>query len=64
MLYKPDIEYLKRTALTLDWVRALPKKGDKKRLVFAPAKYVDDQTCLEYGVDFCQLPYEIYRLQK
>ncbi len=66
MLYEPDIEYLKRTALTLDWCRALPtwKAGDKHRLVFAPAKYVDDATCLEYGVDFCQLPYEIYRLQK
>lgn len=66
MLYKPDIEYLKRTALTLDWCRALPawKSGDKRRLVFAPAKYVDDETANLYGVDFCQLPYEIYRLQK
>jgi adenine-specific DNA-methyltransferase len=33
-------------------------------LVFAPAKYVDDHTLLENRVEFCQLPYEIYRIHK
>jgi len=64
MFYKPDIEWLKRNALTLDLINALPKYKGKKRLVFAPAKYVDDQTCLENRIDFCQLPYEIYRIQQ
>ena len=69
MLYKPDIEYLKRAALTLDWCRKFPlwkdaKEPKKHILVFAPAKYVDDATCDDYGIAFCQLPYEIYRLQK
>ena len=63
MFYKPDIEWLKRNALTLDLINALPKFKGKQRLVFAPAKYVDDQTCLENRIDFCQLPYEIYRIQ-
>jgi hypothetical protein len=31
---------------------------------FAPAKYVDDHTLLDYRIDFCQLPYEIYRIQR
>jgi adenine-specific DNA-methyltransferase len=64
MFYKPDIEWLKRNALTLDAIQALPKYKGKHRLVFAPAKYVDDQTCLENRIDFCQLPYEIYRIQQ
>ena len=64
MFYKPDIEWLKRSALTLDGVKAMPKYNGKQRLVFAPAKYVDDFTCLENRIDFCQLPYEIYRIQK
>jgi adenine-specific DNA-methyltransferase len=64
MFYKPDVEWLKRNALTLDGVKALPKFKGKQRLVFAPAKYVDDYTCMENRIDFCQLPYEIYKIQK
>jgi len=61
LIYKPDIEWLKRNALTLDIVHALPGFDGKQRLVFAPAKYVDDETCRDNRIDFCQLPYEIYR---
>jgi adenine-specific DNA-methyltransferase len=64
MFYKPDVEWLKRNALTLDSVKAMPKFKGKQRLVFAPAKYVDDYTCMENRIDFCQLPYEIYKIQK
>ena len=63
MFYKPDVEWLKRNALTLDAVNAMPKFKDKQRLVFAPAKYVDDETCRNNRIDFCQLPYEIYRIK-
>lgn len=63
LIYKPDIEWLKRNALTLEGCQNLPKFKTKQRLVFAPCKYVDDHTCLEYRIDFCQLPYEIYRLK-
>ncbi len=64
LFYKNDLEWLKLNALTLDICKGLPKFKGKQRLVFAPAKYVDDYTCLEYRIDFCQLPYEIYRIQK
>ena len=64
MFYKPDVEWLKRNALTLDAVHNLPSFNGKQRLVFAPAKYVDDETCRDNRIDFCQLPYEIYRLPK
>jgi DNA modification methylase len=64
MFYKPDLEWLKRNALTLDGVKAMPTFRNKQRLVFAPAKYVDDETCKWNRIDFCQLPYEIYRIQQ
>lgn len=63
MFYKPDIEWLKKNALTLDLCKSLSKHAGKQRLVFAPAKYVDDYTLQENRIDFCQLPYEIYRIQ-
>jgi adenine-specific DNA-methyltransferase len=68
MFYQPNIDWLKQNALTLDVVRAMPKfthnTNQKKRVVFAPAKYVDDETCRLHGIEFQQLPYEIYKLEK
>lgn len=64
MFYQPDIEWLKRNALTLDGIKQMPVFTGKQRQVFAPAKFVDDDTCAYNRISFCQLPYEIYRLQK
>ena len=61
LLYKPDMEYLKSTALTLERAETLGKPAGKKRLVFAPAKYLDQEHLLRYNIDFAQLPFEIYR---
>jgi len=61
LFYKPDIEYLKQTALTLERAKALgPWKG-KRRLVFAPTKYLDQEHLLGLKIDFAQLPFEIYK---
>lgn len=65
LFYKPDLKYLKNTALTLDRAKQLskPKKG-KKNLVFAPTKYLDQNHLDELRIDFAQLPFEIYKLAK
>jgi len=62
LLYKPDVEFLKGTALTLERARALGAKNGKRRLVFAPTKYLDQDQLAEFHIDFAQLPFEIYRL--
>ena len=62
LFYKPDIEYLKNTALTLDKAKALGEYTDKKRLVFAPTKYLDQEHLDHLRIDFAQLPFEIYKL--
>ncbi len=63
LYYKPDLEYLKTTALTLDRARTLEPSKNRKRLVFAPTKYIDTESLLEMKIEFCQLPFEIYRLK-
>lgn len=63
LFYKPDIEYLKATALTKERAEAMGPYKNKKRLVFAPTKYLDNEYLLEYRIDFCQLPFEIYKLK-
>ncbi|MEW6618898.1 MAG: site-specific DNA-methyltransferase [bacterium] len=64
LFYKSDIEYLKSTALTLDRAKNLGTYKGKKRLVFAPSKYLDTEYLLEYRIDYCQLPFEIYKLKE
>lgn len=64
MLYKPDIEYLKQTALTLNKARELRENaGNRPLLVFAPTKYVESSELDELKIDFCQLPFEIYKVK-
>ena len=62
LFYKSDLEYLKNTALTLERARTLGKSNGKRRLIFAPAKYLDQDHLDELRIDFAQLPFEIYKL--
>lgn len=64
LFYKPNLDYLKSTALTLDIAKSLDEYKGKKRLVFAPTKYMDAQQLLENHIEFAQLPFEIYKLAK
>ncbi len=64
LFYKPDLEYLKNTALTLDRAKTLPKSGSRRRLVFAPTKYLSQDQLDEFGIIFAQLPFEIYKLAR
>ncbi len=61
LFYLPDIEKLKNMAFTLEMAKGLPalKKG-KRRLVFAPTKYLDQEHLEQNSIDFAQLPFEIY----
>ncbi len=63
LFYKPDINYLKKeAALTLERAKKLGKFKGKRRMVFAPTKYLDHDYLDQYRIDYAQLPFEIYRL--
>jgi adenine-specific DNA-methyltransferase len=62
LFYQPDLDYLKKTALTLERAESLGKLKDKRRLVFAPTKYLDQEQLDALRIDFAQLPFEIYKL--
>lgn len=65
LLYVPDVAKLKNLALTLDMAKNLPPlKKDKRRLVFAPTKYLDQEHLDQHRIDFAQLPFEIYELTR
>ncbi len=60
LFYQPDVETLKSLALSLAEARALPDGGSRRRLVFAPTKYLDRDFLHQYRIDFQQLPFQIY----
>ena len=64
LFYEPDIEKLKNIALTLNRAKSIGKPGKKRRLVFAPTKYLDQAHLDELRIDFAQLPFEIYELAR
>ena len=59
LFYQPDVNKLKSLALSLPEARALPA-GSRRRLVFAPTKYLDRDFLHQYRIDFQQLPFQIY----
>lgn len=64
LFYKPDMNFLMNTALTLDMAKGLGKGKNKKRLVFAPMKYLDQDFLDLYRIEYSQLPFEIYRFKE
>ncbi|MDE2872850.1 MAG: site-specific DNA-methyltransferase [Gemmatimonadota bacterium] len=59
LLYEPDVDKLKSLALSLPMARALPA-GSRRKLVFAPTKYLDREFLHKFRIDFQQLPFQIY----
>ena len=59
LFYEPDVDKLKNLALSLPMARALPA-GSRRKLVFAPTKYLDRDFLHRYRIDFQQLPFQIY----
>lgn len=64
LFYKPDMNFLMSTALTLDMAKGLGKIKNKRRLVFAPMKYLDQDFLDLYRIEYSQLPFEIYRFKE
>ena len=67
LAYKPDVSFLrsKKADLNLDLAEKIKKQNltKKRTLVFAPAKYIDQKELKQdYGIEFCHLPYDIYKL--
>jgi adenine-specific DNA-methyltransferase len=60
LLYKKDMEALKSFAITLDWAQETSKKDKGKKIVYAPACYLDDETLDQYNITFVSVPYNLF----
>ncbi|MDO8599406.1 MAG: site-specific DNA-methyltransferase [bacterium] len=61
LIYEPNVAKLKELALTLPFAEALGKPKSKRRLIFAPTKYLSSEDMAEHRIEFAQLPFEMYR---
>lgn len=60
LLYKAQVDELKKLAITLDWAQEAQKKDKGRKVVYAPACYLDDETLDQYGIKFVSVPYNLF----
>ena len=60
LVYKKDVEALKKLAITLDWAQKAHEKDKGKKVVYAPACYLDDETLDQYNIKFVSIPYNLF----
>jgi adenine-specific DNA-methyltransferase len=60
LLYEQDLEVLKKLAITLNWARATHESDSGKKIVYAPACYLDDEMLDEFNIQFVSIPYNLF----
>lgn len=60
LIYKKNMEALKNLAITLDWTQETHKKNSGKKIVYAPACYLDDEALEQYNIRFVSIPYNLF----
>lgn len=59
-LYKSSVDTLKTLAITLDWAQETQKKDKGRKVVYAPACYLDDEMLDQYNIKFVSIPYNLF----
>jgi len=47
-------------AVTLDWAEATNKKDSGKKIVYAPACFLDDEHLEKFNIQFVSIPYNLF----
>lgn len=64
LIYKKDFEKLKSMAITLDWAEKISKKDKGKKIVYAPACFLDEEQLEIFNISFVSIPYSLFDQQK
>ncbi len=60
LIYEKNADALKKLAITLDWAQKTHKKGSNKKIVYAPACYLDDEALEQFNIKFVSIPYNLF----
>lgn len=60
LLYENDFKKLKNLSVTLDWADQIHKKDSGRKLVYAPACFLDDENLEKFNMQFVSIPYNLF----
>jgi len=60
LIYEKNVDALKKLAITLDWAQKMHKKDSNKKIVYAPACYLDDEALEQFNIKFVSIPYNLF----
>lgn len=60
LLYNNDIEELKKLAITLEWAKKANEKDNGRKVVYAPACYLDEEYLIQFNIIFVGIPYNLF----
>ena len=63
LIYEKNADALKKLAITLDWAEKSHKKDSNKKIVYAPACYLDDEALERFNIKFVSIPYNLFERQ-
>lgn len=60
LMYEKNIDSLKKLAITLEWAESINKKDKGKKIVYAPACFLDDEHLEKFNIQFVSIPYNLF----
>lgn len=60
LIYKQDLESLKQMALNLETAETINKKHKGRKVVYAPACFLDDEYLQKFNIQFVSIPYNLF----
>ncbi len=64
LLYTPNMEELKKMAITFEWAKDISKGNENKKIVYAPACFMDDEYLEQFNMKFVSIPYNLFEREK
>lgn len=64
LLYTPDMEELKKMAITFEWAKEISKGNENKKIVYAPACFMDDEYLEQFNIKFVSIPYNLFEREQ
>lgn len=60
LIYEKNMDKLKSLAITLEWAKEISKKDKGKKVVYAPACFLDDENLERFNISFVAIPYNLF----
>lgn len=64
LMYEPDMEKLKTLAITFDWAKKVSDGNNRKKIVYAPACFLEDDYLSQFNIRFVSIPYNLFERQE